>query len=350
MRNRTTLAAHPRRWIRALIVLALIAIVVHTALPRLASLEGTAKELKQMQWWAVTIAMAAQVASFCGYGYTIQSIARLVQVRFSLVFSIRLALAGASVGVFAGGPVGFGAAVYRWLHERGVSAEGATLCGWVPGFMNLAVLVALSVVGATYLLVHHVLGRTQLDALIILGVVGGLVVLAGVWLLSNGGRVAPVSIALRRRWRRLLRHREDAQIDAGTADRVSAAYHLLRHQWYRPLLGATTKIGFDVVTLLALFLGTSHAISPGVLIAGYALPQLIGSMTFLPGGIGVVEGGMTGLFAALGVPAPTAVLTVLAYRGISLWAPILSGIPLAVGLERGTRRGTPLAAKARGHG
>ena len=326
-------------------MLVLLAIVVHAALPRLATLDATANELKQVRWWAVAIAVAAQVASFAGYGYTIRTLALIAQVRLPLLFSIRLALAGASVGVFAGGPMGFGAAIYRWLRNRGVSAEGATLCGSVPGFMNLAVLGALSVVGATYLLVHHVLGRTQLEALVTLGV---LIVLLGLGIArvaSNVERVTRVSTALRRRWRYLRRRTYDPEIDAQTVARVTAAYDLLRHQWRRPLLGAAAKIGFDMATLFALFLGTGHTIAPGVLIAGYALPQLIGSVSFLPGGIGVVEGGMTGLFAALGVPTPAAVLTVLAYRGISFWAPILCGVPLAFGLERGKRRGVRVIAQ-----
>ena len=350
MTVRTTAPPPRGRWRRAVILLVLIAIAVHAALPRLATLEATANELKQMRWWAVTIAVATQVASFAGYGYTIRALALAVEIRLPLLFSIRLALAGASVGVFAGGPMGFGAAMYRWLRGRGVSAEGATLCGSVPGIMNLAVLGALSIVGATYLLVHHVLGRTQLEALLTLGVLVVLLVLGVVRVAANVERVTSVSTALRRRWRHLRRRAYDPQIDAQTAARVAAAYHLLRHQWHRPLLGAAAKIGFDVATLFALFLGTGHAIAPGILIAGYALPQLIGSVSFLPGGIGVVEGGMTGLFAALGVPTPTAVLTVLAYRGISFWAPILCGIPLAIGLERGEGRGTRAGAEAQAHG
>jgi uncharacterized protein (TIRG00374 family) len=62
-----------------------------------------------------------------------------------------------------------------------------------------------------------------------------------------------------------------------------------------------------------------------VLIMGYFLGTL-GSLLPLPGGIGGVEGGMIGAFAAFGVPGGQAVVAVLAYRAISFWLPTLPGI------------------------
>lgn len=323
--------------VRALLLLVLIAILVHAALPQIATLEGTARELQHMRWWAVALAAIAQVASLSGYGYTIQSVARLTRDRITLPFAVRLALAGSSVGVLSGGPVGFGAATHRWLLERGVTAEGATLCSWLPSLMNLTVLVGVTVVGATYLMSHHILGHTQLETVAILAGVSGVLLLVATWVLSSAQRVASTIVYARRRWRRLRRRNEERGDDERTVMHVTRAYELLRGRWYAPLLGASAKLGFDMLTLLALFAGTGHAVSPGLLVAGYALPQLAGSVSFLPGGIGVVEGGMTGLYVALGVPTSTAVLTVLAYRGLSFWGPILMGLPVAVGLERAKR-------------
>jgi hypothetical protein len=45
-----------------------------------------------------------------------------------------------------------------------------------------------------------------------------------------------------------------------------------------------------------------HPISTGVLLAGYALPQVVGGMLMLPGGVGAVEATMIGLYATLGTP------------------------------------------------
>jgi uncharacterized protein (TIRG00374 family) len=72
-------------------------------------------------------------------------------------------------------------------------------------------------------------------------------------------------------------------------------------------------------------------------VMGYFLGTL-GSLLPLPGGIGGVEGGMIGAFAAFGMPAGRAVVAVLAYRAISFWLPTLPGIGGYVGL-RSTVRG-----------
>ena len=51
----------------------------------------------------------------------------------------------------------------------------------------------------------------------------------------------------------------------------------------------------------------------------------LGNLLPLPGGLGGVEGGMIGAFAAFGVDIDLAVLAVLTYRGISFWLPTIPG-------------------------
>ena len=52
---------------------------------------------------------------------------------------------------------------------------------------------------------------------------------------------------------------------------------------------------------------------------------MLGNLLPLPGGLGGVEGGMIGAFAAFGVDLNLAVLAVLSYRAISFWLPTLPG-------------------------
>jgi uncharacterized protein (TIRG00374 family) len=73
------------------------------------------------------------------------------------------------------------------------------------------------------------------------------------------------------------------------------------------------------------------------------MAYLIGSATgSLPAtaGVGVVEGGMIGLFVLYGVPAICAGIAVLAYRAVSTGLPLaLGGVAfLVLGQPAGTRR------------
>jgi uncharacterized protein (TIRG00374 family) len=57
----------------------------------------------------------------------------------------------------------------------------------------------------------------------------------------------------------------------------------------------------------------------GVLVA-YGAAQVLASLPITPGGLAVVEGGLTALLFAYGMPTRTALAAVLLYRVISFWA------------------------------
>ena len=246
----------------------------------------------------------------------------------------RLALAASSIGLIAGGPVGYAAAKYHWTRGLGISRDGAILCGWFPAVLNSVALVALAVVGAVDLVMLHIMTAPDLAALAVLtAALVGLIVTAVV-ILRQPDRLASVAVRVHARWSRIMRRSVDRRALHQTAGRLLEMRRiLLRDGWRAPLVGALASAALDVVTLACLFVAARQPIVFSALIAGYALPQVLGQATFLPGGIGIVEGGMVGLYVALGVPAPSAVLVVLAYRGVSFWMPTLLGFPVAAFLQ-----------------
>jgi uncharacterized protein (TIRG00374 family) len=114
----------------------------------------------------------------------------------------------------------------------------------------------------------------------------------------------------------------------------------------RPLavVGAAAYWGFDIATLGMSFRAFGQVVAVAALIMGYFIGTL-GSLLPLPGGVGGVEGGMIGAFAAFGVPTGRAVVGVLAYRAISFWLPTIPGIAGYLRL-RVTVRGWQLADAA----
>ncbi len=89
-----------------------------------------------------------------------------------------------------------------------------------------------------------------------------------------------------------------------------------------------------MLTLYFLFVAAGHTVSPGILLAGYGLPQLLGKVSFLPGRVGIVEGTMAALYDGLGVPDGVTVVVILTYRVLSFWLPTLLGFPLVPYLQR----------------
>jgi uncharacterized membrane protein YbhN (UPF0104 family) len=115
-----------------------------------------------------------------------------------------------------------------------------------------------------------------------------------------------------------------ATLPATLGSGVRTALGLVRERNWG-LLGALGYWGFDIAVLGASFRAFGTVVPIAVLVMGYFLGTL-GSLLPLPGGIGGVEGGMIGAFAAFGIPADRAVIAVLTYRAISFWLPTLPGI------------------------
>ena len=114
-----------------------------------------------------------------------------------------------------------------------------------------------------------------------------------------------------------------ATVPALAASGVRTAIELIRSR-DPGLLGALAWWGFDISVLWAMF----HAFGsppPFTVIWMAYFVGMLGNLLPLPGGLGGVEGGMIGAFAAFGVDFNLAVLAVLSYRAISFWLPTIPG-------------------------
>lgn len=345
----------PRLYLRRYLPLALLlGLAVHLLLPQLAPLEHSLAIARSLPPLLIGLALAAQAASYLGNGYLIHRTVALFGEALSVGRGVVITLGAAAVGLVAGGTLGNSAAIMRWARASGVSREAAVLAGWVPTVLNPALEVVLGLLGLLYLLLLHRLSPLLLGAVAsgLLGL-GGLLLLAA-WALYRPERARGWVEATARRIARLRRRSYDAAGTRRSLDRLADAGRLLRQGgWSGPALGSALNVGFDMLTLYLIFLAAGHAVSPGVLFAGYGIPLMLGKLSLLPGGLGVVEGSMAALYEALGVPGPVTVVVVLLYRLLSFWLPLLIGVPAVVYLQqtafanadhtRDARRGAPRA-------
>jgi len=64
----------------------------------------------------------------------------------------------------------------------------------------------------------------------------------------------------------------------------------------------------DHCRFMVLFCSTGHFFRAGVLVTGFSLGITAGFISMIPGGLGVQEGSMVGIYTLLGVPIRTAFL------------------------------------------
>jgi uncharacterized protein (TIRG00374 family) len=316
-------AAVPLAW------LLLLGLAVHLLLPQITTLERSLEIARSLVWWALLLAVIAQALSYAGSGYITRALVAVFGQTLTLLRCTEIVIASYSLSVLWGGQFTQTGATFRWLRAAGVPSEGAFLSGLIPGFVNVLTIVVVSIFGLIYLLAAHRLSIPLATAfamgLALLLVVSCLVI----WGMQHRAWLVSMLQHLSRLRATLQRRPHDPSATEATAQRLFDAWDLLlRGAWRGPVLGDVLNVGFDILTLYFLFLAAGYTPSPGLLLAGYGLPLLAGKMAVLPGGLGIVEGGMVGLYEALGVPSGVVVVVVLGYRLISFWLPLLLGFLL----------------------
>jgi uncharacterized membrane protein YbhN (UPF0104 family) len=134
-------------------------------------------------------------------------------------------------------------------------------------------------------------------------------------------------------------HRLVARVATGpalVASGLRTAWGLARARDPR-ILGSIGYWGCDICVLWASFHAFGSAPPLTVIWMAYFVGML-GNLLPLPGGVGGVDGGMIGAFAAFGVNLNLAVVAVLVYRGIAFWLPTLPGAVAYLQLRRTVSR------------
>jgi uncharacterized protein (TIRG00374 family) len=150
-------------------------------------------------------------------------------------------------------------------------------------------------------------------------------------------RLATWSSGYRRRaiWLRRL-----ATGPALIADGTRTAIAIVRDPSRGPLAVAGA-VGFwaaNIAVLWACFHAFGQPVPKAVLVQGFFVGMAANLLPFFPGGVGSVDAGMIGAFLAFGLPSSTVIVSVLAYRVIAFWLPILPGAVAYVQLRRTVNR------------
>jgi uncharacterized protein (TIRG00374 family) len=311
---------------------------LYFVLPQLADLENTSRRVGEGNRWWLAGAFVFSVLSFGGYVMMFQGIFVRAGSRIDWRASYQITMAGlAATRLFAAGGAG-GIALTAWALRR-AGMDRRTVADKTLAFLILTYAVymgALVVVGLG--LYFGLFPGPAPFAITVLPAVVGLVVIALGLALS---RVPP---DLQRRLEGFARRGGRLARLAQRAANAPAAFsagirEALCHVRERDpaLLGALAYWGFNIAVLWASF----HAFGDPPPLAAIVMAYFVGffgNLLPLPGGIGGVDGGMIGAFAAFGVPLSLAVPAVLAYRVFAFWLPTIPGAVAYFQLRRTVSR------------
>ncbi len=91
------------------------------------------------------------------------------------------------------------------------------------------------------------------------------------------------------------------------------------------LLGALGYLGFDVAVLWVALRGLGHAPSVPVVVLAYSIGYVANTLP-IPGGVGVLDAGLTSALVLYGVSPVHAAAAVILYHAIAFWIPGLGGM------------------------
>jgi uncharacterized membrane protein YbhN (UPF0104 family) len=305
--NTSTSNSHiARRVVAALVASGVIASLL-LAVP---SLQGVAHQIAHLNASWVIAAVALELGSCLAFIV----IFRLFFDELPARPARRLAWTEQGAGaLLPGGGVG-ALAVGGWLlHQRGISKR--TIIERSSGlfFLTSAINVA-ALVGAGALLAVGLASGPHDGLRSVIPVAGGLLVTVA---------VLGVPTLVRRR-------RSPAWLTGLTAGIDGALGSLARPSWR--LLGAIGYLGFDIAALGAAVAATGRPLPVAPLVLGYLIGYLA-NLIPIPGGFGVLEGGLAGALIAYHAPATQATAAVIVYHAIAFWIPSLGGL-LGYGLIR----------------
>ena len=125
------------------------------------------------------------------------------------------------------------------------------------------------------------------------------------------------------------RIRRKAEPMTGLPDRLVYERNRIRgvlgQKWKQAVLLSTGRLAFDFGCLLATLKATGAEPNPSLVLVAYAVAGLLALLPFTPGGLGIVEAGLSALLILAGIPSGDAVVATLAYRIISYWLPMFVG-------------------------
>jgi uncharacterized protein (TIRG00374 family) len=101
-----------------------------------------------------------------------------------------------------------------------------------------------------------------------------------------------------------------------------------------------------IAILWAAFRAVNYPIPPGLVAVGFAVGIVLSLVSFVPGGLGVMEGSMTAVFVGLGVPFESAFLAVLIFRVAYYVLPLVLSFVLFHGLMLQAAHGVARRSRA----
>jgi uncharacterized protein (TIRG00374 family) len=335
-----------RRQMLALAAFVLVALaVLYVVIPQLPGVKHTWDQLNNGDAWWIGVALVLEIASMASYIALFHGVHVPPGSPITLRDSYKITMASlAATRLFSAGGAA-GVALTAWSLRRSGMPRREVATRMIAFLVLLyGVYVAGMIICGVGLYVGLFAGPAPFAITIVPAIAGAVA-------MSLFTSIAFLPKRLEQRLRAFATRRLLRRVAAGPASLVAGvryAKHKLRHpDW--AMAGAVSWWALNIGVLYASFRAFGHA-PPVAVVAQAYFVGMLANLLPVPGGIGVVDGGMIGACVALGVGFHVALIAVLTYRLFAFWLPTIPGalayVQLRRTVHRWDRRETALAAPA----
>jgi uncharacterized membrane protein YbhN (UPF0104 family) len=308
--------ALPRNRLRSgLVTAAVLSVLLAGLVLAIPSLGAVGHRVDHARWGWLVLGAGLELASCIGYVLAFQAIFSDVRGRFAAFVATAEQAFGAVVPVGGAGGIAAGA----WLLARaGMQVPVVAARSAVLFLLTSATNVAALVIAGTGLATGLFAGPRDL----LLGALPASVGVAVLWLF----------LALARR----SRTSGDSPSSRGlraTAGASRATLRAIRRPGWRLAIGVLAYLLCDVAVLWLSIYALGYEVPVAPLTLAYLIGYLANAIP-VPGGVGVLDGGLAGALLLYHVPAPVALSGVLLYHTLALWIPATLGTAGLVAAQR----------------
>jgi uncharacterized protein (TIRG00374 family) len=299
--------------------------------------------LMQASWKPIPYALAATVVSYACISLNFALLSKLMGVNMrwrdlSVVGFVSVVL---NHLVSGGGAAGYSVR-FMLMHRYGVTMREVVTISILHFLLTSLIMIVTLPVGLLYLGLNASLGRATITLLSIAALLLILVTLLALSMVF-WGRMRKTVIGGVAKGIDTLFHRDVREPLERFDATVALGIQAMRE---RPLamivvMGLiVTDWAFSLLTLWFCFRAFNITLSPGQAISGFVIGTVAGVASLLPGGLGIQEASMAGIFALFGISFESAVLASILYRAVYSIAPYLVSLGMYRQILRRQRSST----------
>jgi len=305
------------------------------------------KEMRQVigqaNWLLLALSFLFTGLSYYCLSLSLAIVFRVFDIKQDFNYLMRVGFVSnvASYLINIGGATGV-SLQYVLLKRRGLATEDVLAPSLFQLYFSGLILIVLLPASLVYILFSHQLSpgaaigiSVATGVLVLLLILASIVVFssrARAKLLRNLGRI--VHFIIRRKIDNALNDFDNAMTRGVTIIR-----HRPRVLWILLLIAVGDWVG-TIATLWFCFAALGNFLGVGTLITGFSLSITLGFISMVPGGLGIQDGSMVGIYTLLGIPVRVAFLAAILFRIVYYFVPFLISLGFYHGLLQDSSNNT----------